>query len=116
MHCSLEDLARYAAFHVAGHNGDTPLLTKASFQKLHTAYPNNADYAHGWTALDRPWGGTDKVLNHSGSNTLWFTNIWMAPARGFAVIATCNMAGSPTNRGAAATTQVVTQVINEFLN
>lgn len=75
VHCSLEDMARYVAFHLSGHKADTPLLSKASFLKLHTAYPDNAGYAHGWTALDRPWGGGEKVLQHAGSNTLWHTNI-----------------------------------------
>lgn len=116
VHCSLADLARYAAFHIAGHRADTPLLSRASFVKLHTAYPDNSDYALGWMSVDRAWGKGEKVLTHSGSNNLWYTSLWFSPSREFAVIATCNIAGSPTNRGSNAANQTVTRMINEFLD
>ena len=117
VHCSVADLARYAAFHVTGHNHGSPLLTQASFLKLHTAYPNNADYAHGWSAVDRPWADNGKALNHAGSNTMWYSVIWMAPARDFAVISLCNLAtASGANPGATATDQIAGKMIQEFLN
>ena len=46
---SLLDLATYAAFHLAGHHGDTPLLSQATMLKLHTAVPNNVSFLSGWT-------------------------------------------------------------------
>ena len=48
VHCSVLDLAKYAAVHAHGHLQDQPLLRASTFVKLHTAYPNNASYAHGW--------------------------------------------------------------------
>src|SRR5690606_16144609 len=46
VHCSLADLAAYAAFHIAGEQGGSELLNANSFKKLHT--PAGDDYALGW--------------------------------------------------------------------
>lgn len=117
VHCSVIDLARYVALHLAGHQADTALLKRDTFLKLHTAVPSNANYAYGWLAVDRPWAGGDKALTHSGSNLQWFSVIWMAPGRDFAVIAICNLATpSSPNPAATATDQVAGKMIQEFLN
>lgn len=116
VHCSVLDLARYAAFHTAGHSADTPWLTRSSMLKLHTAVPDNANYAHGWSEVDRPWAAPGKAYTHNGSNTQWFSVIWFAPARQFAVVALCNLAtASGENPGAAATDQIAGRMIGEFL-
>ncbi|MCC6233919.1 MAG: beta-lactamase family protein [Verrucomicrobiales bacterium] len=116
VHCSILDLGRYAAFHVAVHNADTELLPMAAGKRLHTAVPDNASYAYGWNEVDRPWAAPGKAYTHSGSNLMWFSVIWFAPARGFAVVALCNVASSTaTNPGAAATDQVAGRMIQEFL-
>ena len=115
-HCSLLDLAKYAAFHTHGHAHDTDLLKTASLVKLHTAYPDNADYAHGWLEVSRPWANPGKAYTHSGSNLQWFSVIWFAPARQFAVIALCNAAAaSGANPAATATDQIAGTMIREFL-
>jgi CubicO group peptidase (beta-lactamase class C family) len=115
-HCSLADLARYVAFHIEGNRYGTPGLARDSFLKLHTPIANNSNYAHGWIAVDRAWAGNGKALTHTGSNVQWYSAIWMAPAREFAVIAVSNIASSSgTNPGANATTQVVSRMITEFL-
>lgn len=115
-HCSLLDLAKYAAFHTHGHSHDTDLLKAASLVKLHTAYPDNADYAHGWLEVSRPWANPGKAYTHSGSNLQWFSVIWFAPARQFAVIALCNAAAaSGANPAATATDQIAGAMIREFL-
>lgn len=117
VHCSVIDLAKYVAFHLAGEQGDTAMLTRATVQKLHTAPPNNGSYAYGWVASDRPWAGTGKALNHAGSNTQWYSVIWMAPARQFGVVALCNLAtSSGANPGATATDQIAGKMIQEFLS
>ena len=117
VHCTVVDLARYAAFQVAGHNEGSTLLTQAGFLKLHTAYPNNENYAHGWLAVDRPWAGSGPALTHAGSNTIWYSVNWLTPARDFAVVAVCNHATvSGANPGATATEAVVGKIIQEFLS
>jgi CubicO group peptidase (beta-lactamase class C family) len=90
VHCSLEDLARYAIFHMEGERKDS-LLKAETFRKLHTP-PPGSDYACGWIAVQRDWaGGT--ALTHAGSNTMWYLVIWLAPNKDFAVITATNIAG-----------------------
>lgn len=110
-HCSVIDLALYAAFHLAAHRADTTLLSRASALKLHTAYPNNANYAHGWTVSFRPWANGN-ALNHTGSNLMWYSNVWLAPERDFAVIALCNLGG---DTAFFATDDIAARMIQEFL-
>jgi len=117
VHASIVDLARYAAWHVEGHRRGTTLLPPAAFQKLHAALPDNANYAHGWLEVDRPWAQPGKAYTHTGSNLQWFSVIWFAPAREFAVVAVCNAAASTgTNPAAQATDQIAGRMIQDFLN
>lgn len=116
VHCSVIDLAKYVAFHLAGQKADTALLKHEVFVKLHTAVPNNAGYAYGWSTADRTWA-SGTALNHAGSNTQWYSVIWMAPNREFGVVALCNLATSAgANPGVTATDQAVTMVIQQFLS
>lgn len=115
MHGSVVDMAKYMAFHLAGHRSGTDLLGLESFIKLHTAVTNNANYAYGWNAVDRPWA-KGKALHHNGSNLMWYSVIWMAPNVDFGVIAVCNVAtGTGANPGATATDQVAAKMIQTFL-
>ena len=43
----------------------------------------------GWLVVSRPWAG-GRALTHSGSNTMWYCTVWVAPARDFAVMVTTN--------------------------
>ncbi len=116
VHCSILDLAKYAAFHAHGHLNDQPLLPASALLKLHTAYPDNSDYAHGWNEIQRAWANPGKAYTHNGSNNQWFSVIWFAPARQFAAVAICNL-GTPTaaNPARQATDQIVAKMIQEFL-
>ena len=113
MHCSPIDFGKYLAFHIEAHKGRSKLLSRESAVKLHTAYVNNSNYAHGWIALDRAWGGGEQVLTHTGSNTQWFSTTWIAPGREFGVLGACNMGGTTAS---TATSDIVTRMITEFLN
>jgi CubicO group peptidase (beta-lactamase class C family) len=88
VHCSLADLAAYAAFHMAGERGGSKLLTADSFKKLHTSAGD--DYALGWVVLKRPWAG-GRALMHNGSNTMFYIVVWMAPDLNSAVIVATNV-------------------------
>jgi CubicO group peptidase (beta-lactamase class C family) len=91
VHCSISDLARYCAFHAAeGRGGGSTLLQPASFKKLHTREPNE-DYALGWVVQKRAWGGGDVVM-HTGSNTMWYCAMWVAPEKNAAFVAATNAA------------------------
>jgi CubicO group peptidase (beta-lactamase class C family) len=90
VHCSLGDVAKYAAFHMAGERGESKLLTAESFKKLHTAVADNDDYALGWMVLNRPWAN-GRALMHNGSNTMFYVVVWMAPDKNCAVIVASNV-------------------------
>jgi len=64
-------------------------------------------YAAGWGVTTRPWaaasvdGGKSagRVLTHSGSNTMWFAVIWVAPEIDRAFVAVCNQGGDAAAQG-----------------
>lgn len=93
VHCSLADLARYAAVHANGETAGSPVLglRPESFVKLHTPAPGQ-DYAMGWIVARREWAG-GIALNHGGSNTMFLVNIWVAPAKNMVCIAATNAPG-----------------------
>lgn len=90
VHCSVGDLAKYAAFHMAGERGGSKLLKAESFKKLHTVAAGNEDYALGWMVLNRPWAN-GRALMHNGSNTMFYIVVWMAPEKNCAVIVASNI-------------------------
>lgn len=91
VHMTIRDWAKYVALHLLGDRGESTFLSKATFQRLHTP-PKGFDYAMGWIAAERPWGG-GPVLTHAGSNTMWYAVTWLAPKKDFAVLVTCNQGG-----------------------
>ena len=92
VHMPLSDWALFIAEHLAGRAGKGKLLkTKGAYEHLHTPTQSGNPYAFGWLALERGWGG--HVLNHNGSNTMNHSVAWLAPEKGFAVIA-CTNSGS----------------------
>ncbi len=106
VHCSLADWGKFVSMHLAGARGESEFLSPESFAKLHTPYPGE-EYAGGWIVTKRPWAhGT--ALTHGGSNTMWFANVWIAPAldRAFLVATNCGGAGA-----AQATDEVVGKLV-----
>lgn len=112
VHASILDMARYVQFHLRGARGDTAqFLPPALFSELHSrAFGNN--YALGWNVITRPWAGGD-ALQHTGSNTQWFTNIWIAPEVNWACVVCINF-GSVDNTAFGYTDQVVGQLLAEY--
>lgn len=114
VHCSLRDWSKFIALHLQGARGECRLLTAESFQRLHAPQPisDKAGYALGWIVLEREW--TDgSALMHNGSNTMWFSVVWIAPKRGFAVMAATNLAGFGAKDGDAATNAVASLLIEQ---
>ena len=95
VHCSLDDLARYAVFQMEGERKDG-LLKAETMRRLHTP-PERGDYACGWLCFKRGWAG-GRALWHNGSNTFWYMSIWLAPEKDFAVITATNIAGSDSEK------------------
>jgi CubicO group peptidase (beta-lactamase class C family) len=102
VHCSLDDLARYAIFHLQTTNTNG-LLKPETMVRLHTPLPGDVanpmeNYACGWVILQRDWaGGT--TLWHNGSNTMWYIVMWLAPNKDFAVIVATNIDGPEAGQG-----------------
>ncbi len=96
VHCSLDDLARFAMLHLQ-RNATNGLLKPETLARLHTP-SKGGDYACGWVVLKRGWAG-GPALMHNGSNTFWYIVMWLAPDKSFAVIAATNIAGSDAEAG-----------------
>jgi CubicO group peptidase (beta-lactamase class C family) len=114
VHCSLDDLARFAMFHLGNTQG---LLKPETLGRLHELPPGaksdkeGENYACGWVVLDRSWaGGT--ALMHNGSNTMWYVVMWLAPKKNFAVIAATNIAGPDAEQ---ACDEVSASMIHQWL-
>lgn len=129
VHMSLPDWARFIALHARGDHallddkpaGDSAfaMVSKASMAKLHQAIDGEGEsvkntdtsgYAMGWGVAARPWAD-GRVLTHSGSNTMWYCVVWIAPKKDFAVLVACN-AGLDAAR---ATDQAAGAIIGESL-
>ncbi len=91
VHMSFDDWAKFIAEHLAGPKGRGRLLKAATYQRLHTAVQDGNSYAYGWRNLERSWGG--RVLTHGGSNTMNRSVAWLAPEKGFAMLACTNQGG-----------------------
>jgi len=104
VHCSLEDWAKFAQFHLDGFNGkSSELLSAVGFQKLHQSYPGQEYTFGGWIRVNRPWA-RGPALTHAGSNTMNYANIWIAPLRKISFLSATNMGGDDA---AKATDEVV---------
>ena len=88
VHCTLQDWAKFIADQLRGTRGERALLKKSTYEFLQTP-PFGGDYALGWGLAKRDWGG-GPVLNHTGCNTLFYANVWVAPKKDFAVLICIN--------------------------
>ena len=109
VNCSLPDFARYVAFHLAGTREEGGFLQSATYEKLYAPVHNN--YAMGWVVGSRAWAD-GITYSHTGSNTQWFTNVWIAPNRNWAIVVVTNIGG---NDAFLVTDSVVGAMINRFI-
>lgn len=89
--CSIQDWAKFVIAHLNGAAENETPLPLSDFKTLHTP-PAGSDYAMGWMAADRRWGG-GRVFWHSGSNNLNYAVVWMAPLKNMAVVVATNQGG-----------------------
>lgn len=112
VHCRIADLARYAAWQLAGARGAGTLLHPETFERLHVPFSSDSEYAFGWVATQRSWGG-GTVLTHAGSNTMFYAVIWIAPKKDFAVVVCTNAGGAVAEK---ATDTAAAALIREYLS
>lgn len=98
VHCSMEDWSKFLRLHLNAAMGEPRLLKDESFERLQTpAGSGKMPYAMGWACFERAWAD-GAVLTHNGTNTMWFCAVWMAPSKGFAVMAACNQGGKTAEK------------------
>lgn len=96
VHLSLPDLTRYAQWHLREAGPKPGLITASSLGRLHgVGQPD--DYYGGWNRAARPWAG-GQAITHTGSNTMFFAVVWLAPDRDFGVLAACNQGGETAEK------------------
>jgi len=86
--CTLRDWGKFILHHLLGEEGKSGYLKAGTYRRLHTPL-YGGEYALGWMVLQRDWGG-GTVLQHTGSNTVNYANVWIAPRRGFAILVCTN--------------------------
>jgi CubicO group peptidase (beta-lactamase class C family) len=100
VHASIGDWARFAAVHLRGERGDGSYLKPETFRKLHQP-PDGQSYAMGWGCQERGWAGR-RALAHSGSNTMWYCTVWIAPEKDHAFLVATNAAGESAEKACEA--------------
>jgi CubicO group peptidase (beta-lactamase class C family) len=111
VHCSIPDWMKYLDIHLRGFNVESNFLSKENFMKLHEI--SSHDYTFGgWLRLEREWS-YGSVLTHSGSNTLNYAQVWIAPKISTILISTANRGGSS---GETATTEAIAEMIEIYLS
>lgn len=91
VHCTIQDWARFVVDQLRGARGADGLLKAKTYGAMQ-APQRGGDMSLGWMVAERPWGG-GRVLHHTGSNTMYYANVWIAPARDFAVLVCTNQGG-----------------------
>jgi CubicO group peptidase (beta-lactamase class C family) len=105
VHCSLSDLARFAAMHSLGERTGTMFLKKEGFRKLHKA-PEGQAYASGWATMG------SVMLNHAGSNTMFYCVMWIFPGKDAVFVAATNCAGE---KAATGTDEAVSEMAKKVM-
>ncbi len=108
VHCSIRNLALYAADHLNGLRGRRALLPQAIYQRLHRPLDGGEDgFTLGWgVRRDQRWG-----LMHfgAGSGGWFFVRILIVPEHDAAVVAASN-----SGQAAAATNELHRELLEEF--
>ena len=107
VHVSIADWAKFIQLWFP--NSEPKILDRETLDTLIT--PRSGYYAAGWYAVSRSWAA-DLALNHTGSNTYWFSNLWAAPNRERAYVAVTNSAESDLDQ----TREMLDSIIGSLIN
>jgi CubicO group peptidase (beta-lactamase class C family) len=94
VHCSIQDWGKFIEDQLRGARGEAGILKPESYHELQSAHfpqspTEQGQYGFGWGIYDRSWAG-GVALHHTGSNTLYYAEVWIAPGKDFAVLACAN--------------------------
>lgn len=87
--CSIEDLARFAQFHLRGLRGGDTTMKPEALRRLHTPALNR--YAMGWVIIPQPDGSSASW--HNGSAGTFFAWMTVRPESNRAVVVAINAGG-----------------------
>jgi CubicO group peptidase (beta-lactamase class C family) len=96
LHMPLREWGKFIAFHLGAAPPKGLEGAATQLARLHGRASADPFEALGWRTANREWGGA--VLTHAGSNSKWFCVAWLAPEKGFAVIAAVNQGGDRAQR------------------
>jgi len=96
LHMPLREWGKFIAFHLGAAPPKGLEGAATQLVRLHERASTDPFEALGWRTANREWGGA--VLTHAGSNSKWFCVAWLAPEKGFAVIAAVNQGGDRAQR------------------
>ena len=96
LHMPVGEWARFVAFHLGATPPKELAGAAAQLGRLHAPSDGAPREALGWKTAERPWGGP--VLMHAGSNSKWYCVAWLAPEKGFAILAATNQGGDAATR------------------
>ena len=85
VHCNVEDWSKFISLQLPKNHSEAQ-YDQDILNKLKT--PTD-QYAGGWIVVRRSWGN-GLVLTHSGSNTTWYSVVWVAPRLNRAFIVATN--------------------------
>ncbi len=89
IHMSLGDWAVYVQAHLRAARGESyELVSQASYERMQTTL-DGQHYALGWGRPSPDWAA-GPALAHAGSNTMWWAEVWIAPARNAAFLVATN--------------------------
>jgi CubicO group peptidase (beta-lactamase class C family) len=88
VHCTIQDWALFIEDQLRGARGEPGLLSPQSYEILQNTH-FGGHYALGWIVANRDWAG-GKALTHTGSNTMYLADVWIAPQKNFAILVCTN--------------------------
>lgn len=118
VHLTMEDWGQFASLHAGTTTNESTLLKpeilahlQTPLQQFHPQIVTQADpYGFGWLHCERDWGA-GKVLMHTGSNTTWFSTIWLSSNKKVAFMAAVN---SATPESEEACNEMVNELIRHW--
>ncbi len=105
IHATLEDIAKFAAAHLAGERGRPGLVSVETFRRLH-APVGDGQGAMDWGTVDQPWAW-GRTLTHSGRTPPWYATLVLAPQRGVAIFAATNAGEGSAEQGVDQALQIL---------
>jgi len=104
IHLNIEDWAKFLALQMTSEN---PILDRKYLDKLIEQVDSHF-YAGGWGVAEQGWAN-GKIITHSGSNGIWYTNVLVVPKLNRAFIVSTN------SRDFGETKELITELTNKLI-